>query len=178
MFSRYTIPAVALGILALGAGSAYAFTGGTFPMSAFSSFSSGQQAAIEKSQEIMANARTEADKVLSDAGISREDMRTAMDAFHTEHMKAVDAALDDGDYAAFKEAVAGTPMADEVTEATFAKLVEIRKLQQSGDRAGAQALWKELADSGFKGPFWGGMMMHHGFGPGMMHDFDGDDDGQ
>lgn len=175
MFSTYTIPAFAAGLLALGAGSAYAFSGGQIPMAAFSSFSNDQQAAIEKSQEIMDNARTEADKVLSDAGISREDMFTAMNEFHKEHMEAVNDALDADDYDAFTAAIADMPMADQITKDTFAKLVEIRKLEKSGDREGAQALRKELADAGIHGPFIGGMM-HHGFGPGMMmHDLDGDE---
>lgn len=172
MFTKYTVPAFAFGLLALGTGSAYAFQGG-LPLAAFSSFSSGQQAAIERSQEIMSNARTEADKVLSEAGISREDMHSAMASFHKEHMKAVDDALDANDYAAFTKAIADMPMSADVSEADFAKLVEIRKLQQTGDREGAQALRKELIDSGFHLPLIGGMM-HNGFGPGMMmHDFDG-----
>lgn len=66
--------------------------------------------------------------------------------------EAVHAALLANDYKAFKTAIAAVPKppdAPEITEAIFSKMAEAEKLRQSGDRAGAEKIMKEL---GFKVP--------------------------
>lgn len=71
-------------------------------------------------------------------------------SLHRAHHEAIHTALRTNDYAAFTKAIAQMPKpadAPEITEAVFAKMVEAEKLRQSGDRAGAQAIMKEL---GFK----------------------------
>jgi hypothetical protein len=75
---------------------------------------------------------------------------TTSRSVHRAHHEAVHTALRANDYEAFKSAIAQVPRptgAPEITEAVFAKMVEAEKLRQSGDRAGAQAIMKEL---GFK----------------------------
>lgn len=60
---------------------------------------------------------------------------------------AFESALDSGDYAAFKKLTDGQtlpPGAPTLTEEIFLKLVEARKLQKSGDKAGAEKIMTEL----------------------------------
>lgn len=84
--------------------------------------------------------------VASAATTSQPESRS----LHRAHHEAIHTALRANDYAAFTKAIAQMPKpedAPEITEAVFAKMVEAEKLRQSGDRAGAQAIMKEL---GFK----------------------------
>lgn len=153
---RYAIPALVLGVALLGGGTAAyaAFTPGTLPTEALSSFTADQQAAIKKAHTIRSAAEVEATAVLKAAGVSKDALHTAMKSFRDAGREKVDAALDANDYAAFKTAVAGSPMADTVTQDIFNTLVQIRALEKSGDHAGAMVLHKELGETGF------------GFGPG------------
>ncbi|MFA7302770.1 MAG: hypothetical protein WC030_03420, partial [Candidatus Paceibacterota bacterium] len=130
----------------------------------FAGFSATQQAAVTQAHEIRQEAHTKAQAVLTSAGITREQMQKAMSTYRSSQRTAVQAALTANDYAAFKALVANSPMADKLTEAVFAKLVQIHKLEVSGDRAGAQALRKELRDSGVIGVGMG--MGHKGEGMG------------
>lgn len=153
---RYAIPALILGLALLGGASATyaAFTPGQLPAEVLSSFTADQQTAIEKAEQIREDAQTQAKAVLDAAGVSQDQLHTAMDTYRKAQHDKMDAALDANDYAAFQAAVAGTPMADKLTQDTFAKLVQIRQLEKSGDHQGAMELRKELGDAGF------------GFGPG------------
>lgn len=146
---RYGVPALVLGLAVLGGSSAYAFGPGGFDLTAFSSFSTKEQSAIQKAHEIREAADTEAKAVLDAAGVTEEELHDAMKAYHEKQRGALDAALDSKDYAAFKALIADSPRAQELTEDVFAKLVEIRALEQDGDHKGAMELRKDLAGSGF-----------------------------
>ena len=150
---RYGVPALILGLAMIGGTSAYAFGPGGIDVAAFSGFTSGEQAAIQKAHEIRQTADEEAKAVLEAAGVTEEEMRTAMDSFREAQHEKLDAALESNDYDAFKALVAGSPMEENLTEDIFAKLVEIHELEESGDREGAMELRKELADDGFMGGF-------------------------
>lgn len=68
----------------------------------------------------------------------------------TAHKQAIDQALTNNDYAAFKAAIANkSKLANvpEINEAVFAKMVEAHKLRAAGDKEGAQ---KIMTDLGFK----------------------------
>lgn len=170
--TRYAIPGLLVGVALLGGGTAYAFGPGGFDMDAFASFTQEEQSAIQKAHDIRESALKEAEAVLAKAGVTKEEMHDAMKAYHQEHKQAMDDALDANDYEAFVALMADTPMAENITEATFSKLVEIRSLEKSGDKEGAQELRKELRDEvGF-----GGLMgMGHGGHKGGMMDGDEDD---
>jgi len=163
---RYGIPALVLGLAMIGGTSAYAAFGpGSLDMSAFSDFSATQQSAIKEAQEIRDSADEEARAVLEAAGVSQEDMRDAMQAYHETKHAAGEAALEANDFDAFKATVAGTPMEDKLTEDTFATLVKIHSLMESGDKEGAMELRKELGDAGMMGgPM--GFPGHRGMGEG------------
>lgn len=98
--------------------------------------------------------------------------RTALRAQRDAEHAAVDAALTNGDYAAFTAAIANKPKPDgapAMTEAVFAKMVEAHKLHAAGDTAGAE---KIMSDLGFTKPAgrggMGGKGMHgRGMGEGM-----------
>lgn len=160
---RNAVPALLLGLVLLGTGSAaYAAFGGPgeLPSKVLSAFSADEQAAIQQAQEIRSSAEAEAQAVLDAAGVTEDALHTAMTSFREEQRTALNEALDNNDYDAYKALVANNPNADELTQDIFTKLVDIRELEQSGDREGAMELRQELKDSGFMG---GG----HG-GPGRM----------
>lgn len=125
-------------------------------------------------QQILENKDFEGWKALERAScearineMTEEDFNTFAER-HTEQMKkgeAIRNAMEAGDYAAWKTAIADTPqkgkMFENVDEATFAKMVEAHKLMQAGDFKGARAIQKEIG-KGF------GMPGNHR-GPGKGH---------
>lgn len=146
---RYALPVLLAGLALAGAGTAYAaLLPGSLPEEALSGFSADERAAIAKAEKIRAAAEAEAREVLEEVGITEEEMREAMHAFHEEHRAALDEALDDGDFEAFKELARGGPLGDTLTKEAFEKLVEIRALEKSGDPDGADKLRKEMRDAG------------------------------
>lgn len=66
----------------------------------------------------------------------REDMK--------EHRAAIEQALKNKDFAAFKELTKQAPFADKLDEALFAKLVEAHTLRANGDVEGAKKIMKEI----------------------------------
>ena len=153
---KFVVPALVLGLALIGGGTAFAASNG-FDTSKLTGFTDAQKAAITQAFQMRKDADDKAKSVLESAGVDEkalhEQMRTQMDAKHT----AIDAALDANDYAAFQAAVAGSPMEGKVTTDTFSKLVEICKLQKSGDHEGAMKLSKDLGIRfGFGGPGMGG----------------------
>jgi hypothetical protein len=154
---RYGIPALVVGLVIVGGGTAQAFFRGPagLDMAAFSSFTSDQQAAIQEAQTIRQDAEEEAQAVLDAAGISQDELRDALQAYGEKQHEALTAALEDNDYDAYKALIANSPDADALTTDIFAQLVEIHQLEEGGDREGAMELRKELTDSGFRGGFGG-----------------------
>jgi hypothetical protein len=86
-----------------------------------------------------------------------------MHTYREEQHTALTKALDNNDYEAYAALIKGSPNADKLTKDIFATLVEIRELEQNGDRKGAMELRKDLKDSGFMGP--GGFGEHGPKGP-------------
>jgi cell division septum initiation protein DivIVA len=162
MLKQIFIPLAALAITAT---TASAFVGGDMLDKLNISLTDTEQSALEQAHEIRENARTEAKQVLEDAGITDERMEEIHDAMRearqAEH-QAVKAAIEANDYAAFKTAVADSPMGTEIdTEAEFKKLVEAHTLREAGDMEAARAIMEEL---GLKGPGMGGKGMGGGRG--------------
>lgn len=98
---------------------------------------------------------------------------------HDAMRSAIKNALATDDYEAFKTAMtqaltnrpaglpANAPTPTILTQAQFDTLVEVQKLRDSGDEAGAKKL---LDDAGIKGPMAFGMSRHHGHeGPDMTN---------
>jgi galactokinase len=159
MKKRYAVPALLFGLAVIGGSTAYAFGPGNSDLEAFASFSDQEQAAIQQADDIRETAEKEAQAVLEAAGLTQDELRETMHAYRESKRTEMDAALEANDYEAFTALVAGSPMADELTEDTFASLVEIHELEQAGDREGASALRESL---GLKGP---GMQGHDGLRP-------------
>lgn len=153
---KFAVPALVVGLVVLGGGTALAASNG-LDTSKLTGFSDAQKSAIEQAFQIRKDADDKARAMLEAAGVDEEALREQMHSQMESKREALDAALDANDYAAFSAAVAGTPMAEKLTETTFAKLVEIRTLEKSGDHEGAQKLRKELGfpmgpHMGEKGP--------------------------
>ena len=143
---------LALGIMAVGGTTALAAVGPEVNLSTLSGFSDAQKAAIEKAFQIHKTADAEAKSVLDAAGVDQSKLHDAIHTQHEAQHAKMDAALDANDFSAFQALAANSPMADKLTSETFAKLVEIRKLEKAGDTSGAQALRKELGFDGRMGP--------------------------
>lgn len=172
MLKQIMIPVAAFAVTVTGAS---AFTGDGYMLDKLDILSSDEQAAFEEAREIRETSRAEARQVLEDAGIDderMEEIHTAMREAREAHRAEIDQILEDGDYDAFVEAVADSPLAEQITsEADFEKFVEAHELRQAGDFTGAQAIMDELGiERPQRGP---GMGSKHG-GRGMG---DGDGDG-
>lgn len=153
---KFAVPALVIGLAVIGGGTAFA-AGNGFDTSALTGFTDAQKTAIEQAFEIRKDADEKAKQILTDAGVDQKKLGEQMRSQHEAKRKAMDAALDANDYAAFQTAVAGSPMADKLTTDVFAKLVEIRTLEKSGDKEGAMKLRKELGtEVGFGGMGMGG----------------------
>ncbi len=170
MTKRNGMFALMLGLALAGTGTAaYAsFTPGQLPAAVLAAFTSDEQAAITAAQDIRAKADVEADAVLTAAGVTHDELHTAMKSAREADRTAMDTALTNNDYDAYAALIAGRPDADSLTKDIFATLVEIRSLEVSGDKAGAMDLRKELRDAGYKGMMGGKggeMGGGHGHGP-------------
>jgi hypothetical protein len=130
-----------------------------------------QVAAFEQAHVLRKDGDKEAARdILMNAGVDLETMqevKAAMKAHHAEKKEAVQAALQNGDYDAFLEAVEGSPLSNTVdTPEEFALFTEAHDLREAGDKQAAREIMEEL---GFEGK------MH---GHGMKGDREGREDGQ
>ncbi len=159
---KYAVPMLALGIMVAGGTTALAAAGPDIALSTLTGFTDAQKAAIEKAFQIHKTADAEAKSVLDAAGVDPSKLREAMRGQHEAMHEKMEAALDANDFAAFQALAVNTPMADKLTSETFAKLVEIRKLEKAGDKEGARELRRELGVG--MGMGMGGMRGQHGPG--------------
>lgn len=162
---------IAIAALALTATGAQAFSSNALITAGLSS---EQQAAFEIARELREEGNvTKARDVLVEAGIDAETLEKVRSAMRDErdvHKAAIKAAIDANDYAAFKLAIAGTPLADVVTtKEDFQNFKQAHALLDAGDKAGAKEIFAELGlPSGrAKGLHVGhrGMHGHHGEPP-------------
>lgn len=108
------------------------------------------------------------------AGVD-EKVLVAMHKASKEAKDAIRQAVEKGDYAAFKSAVVGTPLADSIdTEADFKRFVEAHLLKEDGKWQEAKKILDEL---GVKAPQRHLSMGHHK-GMGIRHHFQDLSDGQ
>lgn len=117
-------------------------------------FTATQQDTIKQAHELRADGNMEEARELM------HEMRDEMKADRFAIKETVKEAVENNDYDAFRSVAANTPMADEVTEEMFSKIVEAHELREAGDREGAREIMKEL---GIKK---GGKHGHHGYGKG------------
>ncbi|MBP7006954.1 MAG: hypothetical protein KBC44_03090 [Candidatus Pacebacteria bacterium] len=151
--SKYLIPALAIGILFSG-GALYAFGGPVWDSETYKSFSTEEQSAIKQAFEIRSTANEEARTVLEKAGVDMDAMHEAMRKGRGAHHEEMEKIMESGDYQAFLKLTEGSPMADDITEAKFNKMVEAHKLMEAGDKEGAREIMDELGvgGKGFGGP--------------------------
>lgn len=116
--------------------------------------------------------RKEGDKegardTLIEAGVdldTLDEVRKTMRAERKVHHEAIQSAISNGDYEAFKEVVEYGPLMDAITsESDFEKLVEAHALREAGDHEAAIELFNELGlerPHGHGGKHDRGMRMH------------------
>ncbi|MCB9811926.1 hypothetical protein H6783_03355 [Candidatus Nomurabacteria bacterium] len=108
-----------------------------------------QKSAFEEARELREEGDREgARDVLIEAGIDEDTMdkvREAMHEYRDEHRAAIDEAVANNDYDAFKEAIAGSPLEEIIqNEDDFAIFVEAHDLRAAGEHDEAKALMDEL----------------------------------
>jgi hypothetical protein len=101
--------------------------------------------AFTQARELRQNGDKDAARdILIKAGVTAETMDSLRVAAHTSH-DAIHSAVLAGDYAAFKEAVAGTPLYDIITsEEDFVLFKQAHDLKRGGSFAEAKSLFYEL----------------------------------
>ncbi|MCB9809270.1 hypothetical protein H6776_02615 [Candidatus Nomurabacteria bacterium] len=101
-----------------------------------------QKDILDQAHGLMNNGDTEAAKKL----LADNDIDMPMRGMHkdNEEHEAVKAAIEAGDYTAFKEATADAPVEMDLNEEQFQGMVEAHKLRESGDFEAARALMDEL----------------------------------
>lgn len=122
-----------------------------------------QVAAFEEAKELRESGDKEAARnVLEEAGIDESVMEKLRDIMKEKH-SAVKAAVEKNDFAAFKVAVADSPLAEIIdTEAEFAKFVEAHTLMKNGNGDEAKTIFDDL---GLKRPEGHGPMNGEGKEP-------------
>lgn len=108
-----------------------------------------QVSAIEEAQELRATGDFMAarDKLV-EAGVNEETLHSIREATRAAR-SSMHEALEDGDYEAFRTAIADSPLADIITSKTdFEQFKEAHELRQAGEFEAAQAL---LSDLGLEG---------------------------
>lgn len=107
--------------------------------------------------------------VLVEAGVDEEVLQSVHKVAHANRA-LMHQALEAGDYEAFKTAVEGTPLAEDIdSEANFKKFAEAHQLKQDGKWNEAKLLLDEL---GVEGRGHGTMMGRHGKGMKMGQKFE------
>ena len=108
-----------------------------------------QISAFETAQEL----RSEGDKdaaraIINQAGLDSatlESVRQAMHAHKDALRTAIDAAVEQNDYPAFKEAIVGSPLADIITtQKEFQLFSEAHTLRKQGDSETSQQIMDDL----------------------------------
>lgn len=132
-----------------------------------------QRSAVEEAHQLRKEGSVaEARAVLKKAGLNAglmhrfhkgrggRDMSAAEhEAMRSQH-EAIKDAIDANDYDAFVKATVGAPFMDMVTLENFATLVEAHTLHESGDKAGARALLKDLVPGDMHGKTHSFRSMH------------------
>lgn len=104
--------------------------------------------------------------VLVEAGVDEEVLQSVHQIARASR-EAIRQAVENGDYEAFKTAVEGTPLAQDIdTEANFKKFVEVHQLKEDGQWNEAKVILDELGVEPPQRHFGmgrGGMRMGHEF---------------
>ncbi len=114
-----------------------------------------QISALEEAHELKQSGadRSEVFEILDEAGIDKEtlkEIKTAAKEHRQANREAVREALENNDYDAYLEVVAGSPRADLIDSTDdFEKLVEAYELREAGDKEAAREIMEEL---GFERP--------------------------
>lgn len=104
-----------------------------------------QKSALSAAHELRKAGDTDAarDKLI-EAGVDEGTLHALRSAGHEVHAE-IKAAVEAGDYEAFKAAAEGTPMEEQITsQDLFDSLVEAHNLREDGDYEGAREIMDEL----------------------------------
>lgn len=121
-----------------------------------------QISAFEEAHELrMEGDKEAAREVLQEAGIdlqTMESVREAMHAYKEAQRTAIDDAVENNDFEAFKKAIEGSPLVDIIiTQEDFEIFRDAHRLHAEGDHKAAMAAMEELG------------VDHGGFGPHLIH---------
>lgn len=134
---------IAIAAFAVTATGAQAFVGSRYLVEA--GLSDTQVEALKEAQDLRKEGKTdEAREILVEAGIDEDAVALLRRAMHGAR-EAMHQALTDGDYAAFKDAIEGSPLADIITtEADFKEFAKAHALKAEGKHDEAKVIMTEL----------------------------------
>lgn len=134
---------IAIAAFAVTATGAQAYVGAKYL--ADSGLSTTQVEALKEARDLKKHGEVDkARDLLVEAGITEEVMESLRAAAHASH-EAIHKAVEDNNYAAFVEAVAGTPLAESIdSEADFALFVQAHNLKSEGKFTEAKTILTEL----------------------------------
>lgn len=134
---------IAIAAFAVTATGAQAFVGSRYLAEA--GLSAVQVEALKEAHDLRKDGKADAAReILVEAGIDEEAMESLREAMH-QAREAMHQALEDGDYAAFKDSIAGSPLADIITtEADFAEFARAHALRSEGKHDEAKEIMTEL----------------------------------
>jgi hypothetical protein len=154
---------IAIAAFAVTATGAQAFVGTNYLVQA--GLSQTQVEAFTQARELRLKGKSEeARDLLLEAGLDEDAMDSIRAAARAAH-EAVQAAIENEDFAAFRTATEGTPLYDIITtEADFKLFVEAHDLRTEGKYEEAREIFDELGVPARdkKGHHGRGMMMEHG----------------
>ena len=154
---------IAIAAFAVTATGAQAFVGTNYLVQA--GLSQTQVEAFTQARELRLKGKSEeARDLLLEAGLDEDAMDSIRAAARAAHV-AVQAAIENEDFAAFRTATEGTPLYDIITtEADFKLFVEAHDLRTEGKYEEAREIFDELGVPARdkKGHHGRGMMMEHG----------------
>jgi hypothetical protein len=161
--NKTNIAVLGLAMLIAGTGITSAYNG--FDRLEGQQLTDGQKSAIEGIRDLMRDGKIdEAQTLAEESGLphfagNRMGMGKGMMRENPDR-DAVREAVENNDYATFVELRKNMPFAEDVSEETFAKMVEAHKLMLAGDRDSAFEIMKEIAPekgTGFGNGHFGGM---------------------
>ena len=134
---------IAIAAFAVTATGAQAFVGSRYLESA--GLSTTQVEALKEAHDLRKDGKVdEAREILVEAGIDEEAMESLRNAMH-QAREAMHQALEDGNYAAFKTSIEGSPLADIITtEADFREFARAHALKTEGKYDEARVIMTDL----------------------------------
>lgn len=104
-----------------------------------------QKTGLEQIRELRSEGDIDGAKALAESlGLKQMGIMKGFRGKNQQNHEEIDKALEDGDFASFKELTKNAPFADKLTEDIFSKLQEAHSLRQAGKFEEAKTIMQDL----------------------------------